>query len=275
MERKLALIIISLLIIFSCKEVSETDLPYDVSFEVITTTSADCDHGGKITQFGKDFDGDDIIDKVDTELKLCNSSDAPIIVSAGKYDIEDCQKEMIGFSIAYDYNNNDKMDELEFPVSFRFCQEEYDGNLLFSKWKYIENTHCEYEYEKIRMGFDINKNNQLDYEEILFNESLWTISDRTFKINISPITSDYEDMANFASKSNPAGSASMKMYGNFDLSLWSNSEIEELIAYILLKNYEKIDCIRYKVSYAIWDSAPGYKMIEFYFDANVDRFILV
>ncbi|MDW7696003.1 hypothetical protein R9C00_26025 [Flammeovirgaceae bacterium SG7u.111] len=103
-----------------------------------------------------------------------------------------------------------------------------------------------------------------------FNGSEW-IPDNTIKVKLE--YPDYQAIGTATAASNPAGSASILSYSNFDISLWSSSEIFDAITAHLEDIYpDTEEGQKYLVTYDTWE--PGNGVATLYVIYNGTEYIL-
>ena len=87
------------------------------------------------------------------------------------------------------------------------------------------------------------------------NGTVWE-PDNTIKYSLS--SADYSDIAVAYADINSAGSASMTKYGNYDLSLWTNAQIQESIGGQLLELFPNAaEGQKYMVTYKFYSGGSG------------------
>lgn len=94
-------------------------------------------------------------------------------------------------------------------------------------------------------------------------------------INISLDSEDYTAIASATETSNPDGSASAGQYNNFDLSLWSSSQIFDVITTRLLDKVPSVDEQKYLVTYATWEPGAGSGEIHVIYSEADQAYLLV
>lgn len=82
------------------------------------------------------------------------------------------------------------------------------------------------------------------------------VPDNTIKYTM--VGDDYTFVAAEYADINPAGSASMSQYGNYDITLWSTEEVQGSISQILSRNFgDAEEGQKYLVSYSVWTGSAG------------------
>lgn len=82
------------------------------------------------------------------------------------------------------------------------------------------------------------------------------VPDNTIKYTMN--SADYTAVSEAYVDSNSAGSESMENYGNYDLTLWSDAEVEESIGGILKSNFPgSEEGQKYLVFYSVWTGSTG------------------
>ncbi len=85
--------------------------------------------------------------------------------------------------------------------------------------------------------------------------SVW-VPDNTIKYTMAG--DDYAFVATNYADINAAGAASMSQYGNYDITIWSDEEVTNSIADVLVNNFSSSDeGQKYLVTYSVWTGSAG------------------
>lgn len=86
------------------------------------------------------------------------------------------------------------------------------------------------------------------------NGTTW-VADNTIKYSLT--AEDYIAIAAAYQDSNSSGSESMNSYKNYDISLWTEEQIEESIINHMTELFPPVDGQKYLVEYATWEPGSG------------------
>jgi len=87
------------------------------------------------------------------------------------------------------------------------------------------------------------------------NEGGTWVPDNTIKYPMSG--DDYAFVGNAYETSNSAGAGSISQYGNYDLSLWTDDQIQESIILLVTDLFPGVEGQKYLVTYATWEPGAG------------------